>query len=582
MTLAIFAIIALGVLGAYAALTKSVKVAREKTILAALADSNMEIVKNMPYSQVGTITGNPNGTLPDASNPIVTKIESYTYKIYYRVRYIDDPADGLAPADSEPADYKQVKMEVLNTTTGQLSSFVTNIVPKGLEGTINAGALLIKVINAAGQPVVGANVHIESTTTAPSIILDDVTGGDGQVIEVGLPARVNGYHIVASKAGYTTDQTYPITASNPNPIKPDATIVDGTVTSVSLAIDLVSTLNIYTLNNLCQGIDGVNVNVKGAKLIGLNPDVLKYDHSFASVAGLIGLNNLEWDTYTPTLLSGQSWVVMGTSPIQKIDVLPGTTQNYNIILSANSTANSLLVIVKDAATGASLEGATVHLQKGGSTPQDYYGTTGGSVWVQQDWTAGPGVSDWSTTTTDSYLQDDANVDINSVPTGVRLKKITGRYVLSGLLESSSFDTGTSNTNYSILTWEPPSQSASTTVAFQLAANNDNGTWNYVGPDGTSATYYTVPGSDISNVLDNNRYVRYKMFLSTDNDKKTPVVTSVSVNYVSGCATPGQYWFGDLTSGNNYTLTVSMPGYTDFVKDFSDIFGNQLIEVLMSP
>ncbi len=582
MTLAIFAIIAAGVLGAYSALTRSIKTAREKTALASLADNYMEIVKNMPYSQVGTLNGNPHGNLPDYVNAISAKMESFTYKIYYEVTYVDDSADGTVPTDAEGADYKQVKMFVQNTTTGKITYFATNVVPKGLEGTLNAGALLIKVYNANGQPVPGASVHIEGTTTSPSIILDRSSDSSGQWIEVGLPARVNGYHIVVTAPGYSTDQTYPISVSNPNPIKPDATIVDGQVTTVSFFIDLLSTLNIKTLNNLCQNVSGVNLNIKGAKLIGTSPDVYKYFMNWTSVAGLIALTNLEWDTYTPTLLTGQSWVVLGTSPIQKIDVLPGTTQTFTMILNTNSTANSLLVIVKDAGTGAALENATVHLRKGGSVPQDYYGVTGGSVWVQSDWTSGGGQATWSTTTPDRYFQDDANIDINSAPTGVRLKKTSGNYAASGWLESSTYDTGTSASNFTTITWQPTSQDAAAALKFQIASNNDNATWLYLGPDGTSSTYYTVSGTSISSAHDNNRYVRYKAFLSTTNNKKTPVLTSISINYVSGCFTPGQVWFGSLTQGNNYDLDVTLSGYQNAVVNNLDVGGNQTLEVLMSP
>lgn len=581
MSLAIFAIIALGVIGSYAALTKSVKVVREKTILAALADNYMEIVKNMPYSQVGTKVGNPNGPLADLTNAITTKIESYSYKIYYEVTFIDDPADGIAPADVEPADYKQVKMTILNTTNNQASIFSTNIVPKGLEGTLNAGALLIKVFNANGQPLAGASIHIESTTTAPSIILDRTSDASGQWIEVGLPAKVNGYHIVVTKAGYSTDMTYPPSVSNPNPIKPDATILDGQVTTVSFSIDVLSTLNIKTLNTLCQNLNGVNMNVRGAKLVGTSPDVLKFYENFSSSAGVVALNSLEWDSYTPVLLTGQSWVVAGTSPIQKIDVLPNTTQTFSTILGLNSTANSLLLVVKDAATGAALENVYAHLQEIGPPTEDYYGYTSGSVWTQSDWSSGSGLTNWSTSTPNQYFQDDANIDVISVPVGVRLKQNAGLFVSSGWLESSTFDTGTGLSNFTTLSWDPPSQSSSTLLSFQLAANNDNLTWNYVGPDGTSATYYTVPGSNVGSVLDNNRYIRYKAYLSSVDPSITPVFTSVNINYISGCFTPGQVWFGDLNSADHF-LEVSIPGYQTQTINSLNINGNQSLEILMSP
>ncbi len=584
--LAVFALLASGVIAAFLALSTTVKQAREKTVLASLASSNLEVVRNMPYSQIGTLNGNPVGTLLDLANATTTKIEGFTYKIYYEVTYIDDPADGTVggtPNDTAPADYKQVKMSVQNVQTGIVTDFLTNVVPKGLEGTTNAGAIRIKVFNFAGQPVSGADIRIQRPTSTPTLILDRQTDSSGQWTEVGLPADINNYRIVVSKTGYNSDQTYPITAENPNPTKPDATVINGQVTEISFSIDLLANLTIKTLNEYCQNLSGVNVNIRGDKLIGTNPFVYKFNNNFTSALGQIALTNLEWDTYTPTLLTNQNLVVRGTSPIQKIDVLPGSSQTFTMILSPNSTANSFLVIVKDSATNAALENALVHLQKGGSEPQDYYGVTGGSVWTQNSWTGGSGSSVWSTTSPSVYYADDGNIDVNSNPTGVRLKKTSGRYALSGWLESAVFDSGTDSSNFTTISWEPTSQTANTTLKFQLAtANALEGPWNYLGPDGTANTYYTTSGNNISSAHDNQRYIRYKAFLATTDDKKTAVLTGISLNYVSGCFTPGQVYFGDLTSGNNYDLEISLDGYQNFELDNNTIDGDDVLEVFLSP
>lgn len=582
ISIAIFVILVTAVLASIGVLTQTVKSAREKTVLASLATNYLEIVRNMPYSQVGTINGNPAGQLADLSNAIEEKIEATTYKIYYEVTYIDDPADGtiLLGTDPAPNDYKQVKMTILNEATNQTTNFLTTVVPKGLEGLDNAGALYVRVFNFQGQPVEGANIRIEHPAGSPTLILDRSSNSSGEWIEVGLPAAVNGYRIVVTKDGYSTDQTYPVTVENPNPVKPDATVAEGTVTQVNFAIDLLSNLTIKTQDNFCSALNGVNVNVHGEKLIGTSPDVYKFNQNFTSSGGEVSLADIEWDTYTPTLLAGEPYIIYGTSPIQKIEVQPGTSQTFTMILGTNSTAYSALVIVKDSSTNAALEGASVHLRKGGSIPQDYYGITGGSVWVQSDWTGGAGQSDWSTTTPNKYYQDDGNIDINSVPTGVRLNKITGRYVLSGWLESSSFDTGTGLSNFSTITWQPTSQPAGTELKFQIASNNDNSTWEYLGPDGTSGTFYTVSGSNISSAHDNNRYVRYKAFLATTDDKKTPILTEIHLNYVSGCFTPGQVIFTDLTAGNNYDLEVSLPGYqTEILNDLT-VSGHHVEEILL--
>lgn len=576
--IAIFTILLTGIISSYGALANSVRSGREKVVIASLSSDYLEIIRNMPYADIGTINGNPSGTLPDCSNSCANAktvvIEGKTYKIYYEVTYVHDPAD---PVLGNPT-YKQVKMFIKNVTTNQITNFLTTVAPKGLITNPNTGAISFQVINANGNPVSGANIHIENLALNPDIVLDRTSDASGLWTEVGLPASVNGYHVVVTKSGYSSDQTYPITVENPNPTKPDATVVNGQITQITFSIDLLSTLIVRTLDQICQPLNGVNVNVSGSKLIGTNPNVLKYNQNFSSANGLITLNNLEWDVYTPILLTGQSVMVYGTSPIQQINVLPGTTQTFTLILGPAST-NSILVIVKDAATDSALEGALVHLHKGGSVPQDYYGTTGGSVWTQLDWSGGSGQVSWSTP--DRYYQDDGNVDSNSAPTGLRLKKTTGRYALSGWVESSTYDTGAAS-NFSTLTWQPASQHASTTLKFQVATNTDNSTWVYKGPDGTAGTYYTVSGTTISSVHDNDRYIRYKAYLSTTDDKYTPVLTSSVINYVSGCYTPGQSIFPDLTAGNNYSLDVSLTGYQTVNIPSLDINGNQVLEVLMSP
>lgn len=578
--IAIFTLVASGIMGAILALQQSVKVARERTELSSLVSADLELVRNLPFTQVGTINGNPSGSLPDATNKRAVAIEGRTYYIYYEVTYFDDPADGtvLAGTDPAPTDYKQVKMFIQSSFTPTITTILTNVVPKGLEGTQNAGALLLKAFNAQGQPVPNASLHITNTSVTPNIVLDRQTDSGGNWVEVGLPPSVNGYHITATKTGYSSDATYPITAQNPNPTKPDATVAVGQVTQVSFSIDLLANLTIKTLDQKCQPVNGVNVNVAGAKLIGTSPNVYKYNQNSTSASGQIALNNIEWDTYTPTLLTGQNLMVTGTSPIQQIDVLPGTSQIFTMLVGAQTT-NSLLVIVKDAITGAALEDAQIHLQKGGSTPQDYYSLTGGSVWSQSSWVGGSGQSTFTDVT--KYFTDDGNVDINSAPTGVRLDKTSGTYASAGTLESSTFDTGTDQTNYTTLTWLPTSQDPATTLKFQIAANNDDATWDYIGPDGTAGTYFTTSGTSLSPSVDANRYIRYKAYLSTTADNKTPVLTSLTLNYVAGCFSPGQSVFQSLTAGNNYTLDVSLSGYQTQTMNSLNISGNQVLQILLS-
>jgi len=577
--LAIMGILIVGVVNTYGLLSTSLRVYREKTATSALADYYLELARNLPYSQIGTVSGNPHGNLADQPNPISTAANGNNYQIYYSVTYIDDPADGtiLAGTDPAPSDYKQVKVYIKNTATNSTSTFQTVVAPQGLESLASGGALAIKVFDSVGQPVSGASIHITNPSINPIIDVTRTSDAGGNWIEVGLPNSVNGYHITVTKGGYSSDQTYPISAQNPNPIKPDATISNGQVTQISFSIDLTSTLTFQTLNQTCAAIPTVGVEVQGAKQIGTDPNVLKFDNTYTSNgSGQINLGNLEWDTYTPSLTAGTD-MIYGSSPIQQISVLPNTTQTYNLILGP-ATANSLLVIVKDAATGTALEGASVELSSLNNS-FDQTKTTGGSIWTQNDWTGGSGQADF--TDAAKYQADDGNIDVTAIPTGIRLSQTAGNYAVTGLLESSAFDSGSTTASYSTLTWQPTSQNPATSLKFQIATNNDDLTWNYLGPDGTANTYYTTPGTSIAAANNTGRYIRYKAFLASGDPAQTPVLSNIAINYISGCHTPGQAMFAGLNPGTDYALNVSLTSYITQNITAMSVSGYNVIQVLLS-
>ncbi len=578
ISVAIFALLAGAAYQVVTAMLKGTHLNREAVSISSMADEYLEIVRNLPYSQIGTATGNPNGILPDFAHPVLTTQNGNDYSIYYEVTYIDDGADGtiILGTDSVPNDYKQVKLSITNILSNKTYYFLTTIVPKGLEGLASGGALSLQVIDASGNPVSGASIAITSVGLTPAISLSRTSDSAGKWVEVGLPNGTNAYHIVVTKSGYSSDSTNPIvTGTNPNPTKPDATILNGQITSVSFAIDLTSTLTFNTVDNFCAPIGSVGLRVVGAKMIGTSPTVNKFDNTYTTNgSGIYTIPTIEWDTYIPTLTGG-TYMIYGSSPIQQINLLPNTNQSFTLNLGPSST-NSLLAIVKDAGTGNPIEGASVRLEK--SPSFDDTKLTGGSLWSQQSWAGGNGQATWSAV--NRYDSDDGNIDTSS---GIKLLSSGGvAIVSSGTLTSSTFDTGTTGTTYTNITWQPSSQSSGATAKFQVATNNDNATWNYVGPDGTTSTYFTTPGTSIHSSNGGNQYIRYKAYLSTTTPSHIPVVTSVTVNYVSGCFTPGQTIFTGLSTGT-HTLTVSMSGYTTkIIHPFTISSGYNVQAVSLTP
>jgi hypothetical protein len=107
------------------------------------------------------------------------------------------------------------------------------------------------------------------------------------------------------------------------------------------------------------------------------------------------------------------------------------------------------------------------------------------------------------------------------------------------LDSTIFDTGIAQgAQPNSIMWNG-TWPANTSVLFQIASSNAvNGPWNYVGVDGTTATYYsdntTGPGVSIPVSYtnhNNKRYLRYRTILvSNATSSVTPVVTDVVINW----------------------------------------------------
>lgn len=116
----------------------------------------------------------------------------------------------------------------------------------------------------------------------------------------------------------------------------------------------------------------------------------------------------------------------------------------------------------------------------------------------------------------------------------------GVYLDAGVLESAVFNAGyqTVFNRISASTTLP----AQTSVQFQVAVADPvsgscaSADYQYVGPDGTPATYFPASGGVIPQDNNGSGYenpgqcFRYKVFLATTNYNATPVVNDVSINY----------------------------------------------------
>ncbi len=559
VAMAVFALFAVGIYSSIQTVLKMVYQSRTRTLETALAAEWLETARNVPYGSVGIVGGSPPGVLPHTQTIVRN---GATFVLTTTVRNIDDPFDGTiggATNDTSPADYKLVQVEVLCPACGQQSPLILSaiVAPKNLEGATDNGALFLHVFDANGISVAGADVHIVNTLVTPNLVIDDVTDNGGMLKLIDVPTSTLGYQITVSKSGYSTDFTVLSSADNPHPTKPPANVVSQSITDLSFAIDRTAALQVTTLTPACSVLPNTLFNIWGEKMIGTAPPVHKFkQQSTMDALGSFAFEALEWDTYRVSN-SSTAYDLAGTIPLLPLRVVPASTNQLAMILRPHTT-HSLLVKVPDAGTGLPLSDATVTLV---GTAYNQTAVTNLGYTRQTDWSGGYGQSVFADEK--KYWSTDNNLDTTTPAGDIKLKKIGAAYVGSGQLESSTIDLGVGVTFRSIVP-EPltqPVEAGATPIRFQIATSPTSTpeTWDFVGPDGTAATFYTLTTTGIYEGHNGDRYLRYRVFLSTADSQYTPQVSELAFTYTTDCTPPGQVFFSGLAAGT-YTLTVSAAGY----------------------
>jgi prepilin-type N-terminal cleavage/methylation domain-containing protein len=363
---AIFLVVALSAYNAFSVLMDAVLASRAKVAATLVANERVEIIRNMPYADVGIVGGIPVGKI---SRTQVVVRDNYSFGVQTTIRSVDDPFDGTIggnPPDTSPADYKLVDLDITCSNCKLFTplKFVTLVAPHALETASANGALFIQVFDSGGIPVAGASVHIVNTQTNPDTIIDETTDNAGFVKIVDAPPGTNAYNITVTKTGYSQDQTYPGGgAAGPNPIKIDSTLVAQVVTQITFAIDKVGSLTTTTVNAACAPLPSIGFSLTGTKLIG-TPAVLKYPaKNFTTDAtGNFAIQNLEWDAYS-ALLTSVTFDLAGSTPFPNFSINPNENKTLKLV-AVPHVNGALLVSVKDS-SGTAIDSASVELQKAG-------------------------------------------------------------------------------------------------------------------------------------------------------------------------------------------------------------------------
>jgi type II secretory pathway pseudopilin PulG len=366
---ALMTIVFLGILAAFQAGIRVVMQSRAKIGAMALTNEKIEEARNLSFDDVGTVGGLVPGLIVPEENIFRN---SFNYTVQTSVFYIDDPFDGLAPADENPNDYKRVKVKCFwsGKVSGQIS-LTTDVAPKGVESVLGGGTLYLSVFNAQGSPVSLADIHLVNTQVSPQIDAHYLSNVSGELLLPGAPVSIAGYQISVSKGGYSSSRTYGIEEIE-NPVKPHASVYENRLTEVGFAIDELSAIEVETTGKKELNyplIAKVSFNLQGAKIIGYDGQgapVYKYSQALQSdSSGQLTITDLEWDSYIFSVDSSPGGLDLvgiespfGVEADQPVDLLPKSEISVRLILKAE---NSFLPTIKDAVSQEPIFAASIRI-----------------------------------------------------------------------------------------------------------------------------------------------------------------------------------------------------------------------------
>jgi hypothetical protein len=217
-------------------------ITKAKAAAVELASTDMEYLRGLSYSALGTVGGIPAGTVPQTAT---STIDGITYVTSTFIEYVDDPADGTGTNDTNgiTTDYKVGEVTVTYTIYGLTKTvrLVSNFVPQGIETTTNGGTLSIHVVDATGANMGNATVQVVNTSLSPTVNLTTYTDSAG-LVTLGGAATSSQYQITVSRTGYSSAQTYARVSPNMNPTPGYLTVVMNQTTSTTFAIDKLASL----------------------------------------------------------------------------------------------------------------------------------------------------------------------------------------------------------------------------------------------------------------------------------------------------------------------------------------------------
>jgi len=497
----------------------------------------------------GRLPGDPLGTLPQTETNLIQGLGTQVGLCGGATctRWGDYSAMSLDPVDGctfwYTTEYYAADGLNYNTRIGSFKFPSCTAIGNGtVSGTVT--------VTPGGLPIGGARVAFGSRTTTTAI--------NGTYSLTNIPAGT--YPTIAASAqGFSSATTSPVVVPNggtsTNDFALTAAAVSGCLTDTSQADFSVGTPTKCDLTTSAG-----NILLSKQNLDQLNE---------ALGGNGVGINTTTWggETFTPAV-SGQ---------LTRADIAlfcstcTGTTPALTLSVRATSANLPTGADLATATIAGFASGASQFYTGNFATPATLTAGTKYALIIRP--TAAPSAGTYALTRSgsaatgqDVYAGGDRVSSIDSGATWTI--NLTGGVVTDGgfrtfmTTPSGTFVSSAKDANPavgSVATWTTLSWTATTpantTLQFQAAASNSpSGPFNFVGPDGTAATFFTTSGASIAQ-FNNKRYLKYKAFLSTTDPTVTPTVNDVTVCFNDVIPTDATLnWF----TANGYAATPNSP------------------------
>jgi hypothetical protein len=373
----IFSVVTITIYGSFSAGLKSIAQSKHRVSATELANEKMEIIRNMPYADIGTLGGIPIGILPQEETVMKS---NQRFEVRTTVIYVDDLLDGTAggdPDDEISKDYKEARVEVIwsGVNWGHGATLVSRFVPDGVESEEGGGTFILNVIDSTGQGLSGVEAHIVNDETDPNVDITMETDSTGSILLAGMPAGDRNYGISVSKDAYesiSTSPPYPDTAYDPTDAH--GSVEEGGLSSKTIISDQTGTITISSEDLNSNLIPNMNFHLEGGRIIGTTRDapsqsVFGYDQDTATDGvGSLVLENMSPGSYTVNFIESGYTLIGTEAPLLHFSLAPGENLGVTLLV-VNNSVNSLIASVVNPITLEPVSGASVRVYDGTSFDQ---------------------------------------------------------------------------------------------------------------------------------------------------------------------------------------------------------------------